>query len=202
MAPNLFIIAGPNGAGKSIFSGTLVQVDFEVFDGDKYVSQLKQKYPETGSDILQEQVNEYEFREAKEAAIKEHGSFAFETNFSSSDPTKSLKEFKSAGYKVHLVFMGMNTIEDCIQRVSLRVKSGGHKVSEESIIYNFEYGYINLYLHYKEFDTVTLFDNAIALDTPVRVPVKVLFWENGNIELYEQKYPEWIKKFIEVNEPR
>ena len=59
MAPDLFIIAGPNGAGKSLFSKTLVQIEDEVFDGDKYISQLKQKYPETGSNTLQDHVNEY-----------------------------------------------------------------------------------------------------------------------------------------------
>ncbi len=39
---NLYIIAGPNGAGKSLFSSTLVKVDYEVFDGDKYVGKLKE----------------------------------------------------------------------------------------------------------------------------------------------------------------
>jgi predicted ABC-type ATPase len=95
---NLFIIAGPNGAGKSLFSSTLIKADHEVFDGDKYVSELKEKYPEIGSDLLQDRVNEHEFRQAKEKAILEKHSFAFETNFSSDDPTKSLMEFKAASY--------------------------------------------------------------------------------------------------------
>jgi predicted ABC-type ATPase len=201
MALDLFVIAGPNGAGKSIFSNTLVQIEFKVFDGDQYISQLKQKYPEVGSDILQDHVNvnEYEFKEAKEMAIKAKKSFAFETNFSSSNPIKSLTEFKLSGYRTHLIFMGMNTIEDCIQRVSLRVKSGGHKVSEESIVYNFEHGYANLFSYYHAFDTVTLFDNTIALTESIRIPVKILFWENGNIQLHTQQYPEWVKEFITIN---
>jgi predicted ABC-type ATPase len=127
MAPNLFIIAGPNGAGKSLFSNNLVSSVSEIFDGDKYISQLKQKYPETGSNALHDYVNENIFKEAKEKAIKANENFAFETNFSSSDPTRSLREFKIAGYKTHLLFIGMNSIEECIQRVSLRVQLGGHK---------------------------------------------------------------------------
>lgn len=95
---NLFIIAGPNGAGKSAFSSTIIKIDDEVFDGDKYVSELKEKYPEIGSDLLQDRVDEHEFRQAKEKAINGKSSFAFETNFSSSDPTKSLQEFRIAGY--------------------------------------------------------------------------------------------------------
>lgn len=196
--PDLFIIAGPNGAGKSLFSSTLVQVDFEIFDGDRYISQLKLKYPETGSDVLQEHVNEHYFKEAKEKAIKAKKSFAFETNFSSSDPTRSLREFKKAGYKLHLIFIGMNCVEDCIQRVSFRVKAGGHKVPEESIVFNFEHGYANLFRYYKEFDTITLFTNTISSDDSYKPPVKVLIMEKGNIELYEQQHPDWIKKFIEI----
>jgi predicted ABC-type ATPase len=197
MVPDLFIIAGPNGAGKSLFSSTLVQIDFEIFDGDRYISQLKQKYPETGSDVLQEHVNEHYFKEAKEKAIKAKKSFAFETNFSSTDPTKSLREFKEAGYKTHLIFIGMNTIADCIQRVAIRVKKGGHKVPEESIIFNFEQGYANLYQYFKEFDTITLFTNTIASNDLYKLPGKILSLNNGNIKFYEQQFPNWIKTFIE-----
>jgi len=64
------------------------------------------------------------------------------------DPTKSLREFKREGYKTHLFFVGMNSIEECIQRVSLRVQLGGHKVSEESIVFNFRQGYANLYIYF------------------------------------------------------
>ncbi len=46
--PQSIYYSRANGAGKSIFSNTLVQTDFEVFDGDKYITQLRQKFPETG----------------------------------------------------------------------------------------------------------------------------------------------------------
>jgi Fe-S cluster assembly ATPase SufC len=45
-APRLFIIAGPNGSGKSLFSQALT--GFNVFDGDKHMSILVKKFPETG----------------------------------------------------------------------------------------------------------------------------------------------------------
>ncbi len=77
MFPNLYVIARPNGAGKSLFSATLADTDFEVFDGDKYISRLQQQFPETGSDIITNRVNEVDFREAKETAIRVKGNFAF-----------------------------------------------------------------------------------------------------------------------------
>lgn len=84
--PNLFIVAGPNGAGKSLFSATLTTTDFEVFDGDKHMARLKAEYPETGSDVLENYVNEDIFKTAKEKRSPPRGDFAFETNFSSEDP--------------------------------------------------------------------------------------------------------------------
>lgn len=197
--PHLFIVAGPNGAGKSLFSAMLAPTEFDVFDGDKYITELKKRFPEIGSDILQERVNEHDFKMAKEVAIKAHKSFAFETNFSAEDPLQSLREFKSDGYLVHLIFIGLNTLEECIQRVSSRVKAGGHKVSEPSIEYNFKHGYENLYNHFHHFDTVTLLDNSIVTDQPVRIPVKMLYWEKGNIELFDPNCPDWVGKFITLN---
>jgi predicted ABC-type ATPase len=197
---NLFIIAGPNGAGKSLFSSTLIKADYEVFDGDKYVSELKVKYPEIGSDLLQDRVNEHEFRQAKEKAIQEKRSFAFETNFSADDPTKSLREFKAAGYKAHLLFMGMSSVADCIQRVKVRIKNGGHKVSEESIVYNYEHGYANLYRHFTEFDTITLYDNSISSENFLMIPRKILYIEKTVIKLYADWIaPAWVKKLVQLN---
>lgn len=152
---------------------------------------------------MQDHVDENEFRQAKEKSISEKGSFAFETNFSSHDPTKSLREFKSASYKVHLVFIGMKTIEECIQRVAFRVKTGGHKVAEESIVYNFIHGFANLYKYFKEFDTVTLYDNSIAEGDEAN-PLKILLYlENGVIKLYSVGIaPEWVKKFADLCESK
>ncbi|SIO51954.1 zeta toxin family protein [Chitinophaga niabensis] len=194
--PHLYIVAGPNGAGKSLFSAELTTTDFEVFDGDKHMAELKAKYPETGSDSLENFVNEGIFKSAKEKAIAANGNFAFETNFSAEDPLYSMRAFKAAGYKIHLVFMGMNSVEECIQRVSIRVKAGGHKVSEEAINYNYMAGYANLCKYFKEFDTVTLYDNAIPADSEMSIPEKVFYWENGKIMFTAENLPHWVQKFI------
>ncbi len=199
MSPTLFVVAGPNGAGKIIFSNSIVEVDFEVFDGDRHVAMLMVLYPETGSGILQNSVNEINFRQAKELAIKANGSFAFETNFSSEDPVKSLLEFKAAGFNSHLIFMRMNNIEECIQRVSIRVKAGGHKVSEDSIRYNYINGYKNLYQFYRMFDVVTLRDGSVPEKDKMKTPLKLLQWKNGHIKLFEKQFPAWVEEFIQVN---
>ena len=92
--------------------------------------------------------------------------------------------------------MGMPYVEECIQRVSFRVKAGGHKVSEEAIEYNFAHGYENLYRHFRLFDSVTLIDSAIAHAGQEKIPLPVLIWKKGKITLIEDNYPDWVAKFI------
>ena len=58
----LFILAWPNGSGKSLFSSKLTESDYTVFDGDKHLTEFAKKYPETGSDVLSNAVNEQVFK--------------------------------------------------------------------------------------------------------------------------------------------
>jgi predicted ABC-type ATPase len=84
--PRLFIVAGPNGSGKSLFSKELTESDYEVFDGDKYMTELVKAFPETGSDALWSHINDHLFQEEKQRAIRSGLNYAFETNFSKTDP--------------------------------------------------------------------------------------------------------------------
>lgn len=108
-----------------------------------------------------------------------------------------MKAFKSAGYQVHLIFISVNMVEECVQRVSIRVKAGGHKVPEDTIIYNFKAGYANLCTYFKEFDSVTLYDNAIPQDNLMRIPQKVLYMEKGKI-LFTTHSPLWVQQFVKI----
>jgi predicted ABC-type ATPase len=195
-SPVLFIVAGPNGSGKSLFSKELTASDFEVFDGDKHMAALVKKYPETGSEALWSFINENIFEGEKQKAIGSRLNYAFETNFSSADPMKTAREFKKAGYEIHLLFMGLNSLEESIQRVDYRVSKGGHKVSEESIRYNYEFGYKNLYKYVSEFDLVTLFDNGIASIEGLVIPREVLYIIKNSVYLQIKDYPAWVEPIL------
>ncbi len=196
--PGLFIIAGPNGAGKSLFSKELAITDLEIFDGDKHMAVLAKKYPETGNEALWSFINENIFEEQKQKAIKARLSFAFETNFSSADPMKTAREFKKAGYHIHFIFMGLSSILESLERVAWRVRLGGHKVSEESIRYNYEHGYKNLYKYITEFDTVLIIDNSISLVGKVVIPKRILHIENGEVSLIPEEYPAWVQPILDT----
>jgi len=193
----LFIVAGPNGSGKSLFSSKLTQSDYTVFDGDKHLIEFAKRYPETGSDVLSNAVNEQVFKVEKIKAIAEFKSYAFETNFSASNPMETANEFRKAGYEIHLIFMGFNSIEESIQRVGERVRLGGHEVAESSIRYNYEHGFNNLYNHFHEFDSVTLYDNAIGDHSEPATPIELLYILEGHLHLELKTYPEWVISLLD-----
>lgn len=195
-APRLFIIAGPNGSGKSLFSQALT--GFNVFDGDKHMSTLVKKFPEAGSEALWSYIDDNIFMEEKLNAIRSASDYAFETNFSSSDPMSSARQFKEAGYEVHLIFMGLDSIEESIQRVEQRVQLGGHKVVEPSIRYNYEHGYKNLYKYFREFDSVSLYDNSIPNSAEPKVPEEILYITCGKLRLRIKQYPKWVSAIIKL----
>ncbi|RZK02461.1 MAG: hypothetical protein EOO43_23395 [Flavobacterium sp.] len=195
--PRLFIVAGPNGSGKSLFSKILTDSDFEVFDGDKHMTSLVKQFPETGSQALWSHIDENIFKEEKDTAIRLRLNYAFETNFSSSNPMASVRQFKDAGYEVHMIYMGLNSLEESIQRVENRVRLGGHKVAEVSIRYNYEHGFKNLYKHFLEFDSITLYDNSISSSPEPKIPREILYIMENKLHLNINTYPEWTRPIIE-----
>jgi predicted ABC-type ATPase len=194
--PVLFIVAGPNGSGKSLFSKELTKSDLEVFDGDKHMAALIKKYPETGSEALWPFINENIFEKQKQEVLAARINYAFETNFSAPDPMKTAREFKNVGYDIHLIFMGLNSVNESIYRVAHRVQRGGHKVSEESIRYNYEFGYKNLYKYFTEFDFVTLFDNGFSSIEGPAMPQEMLHIEKDKVHLRVNDFPIWVKPIM------
>ena len=161
------------------------------------MASLVKQYPETGSEALWSFINNEIFAIQKKEAIACNWDYAFETNFSAVDPMNSVREFKVAGYETHLIFLGLNSLEESLQRVAYRVKTGGHKVSEKSVKYNFEYGLKNLYKYFHEFDSVTLLDNSIADSEEPVTPSEILYIFENKLFLQTKIYPKWVKPVID-----
>lgn len=65
-------------------------------------------------------------------AISKKGNFCYETNFNST-PLHWPQHFKNNGYKLHLIYLCLDSIEEAKRRVAIRVQNGGHFVSESKI---------------------------------------------------------------------
>lgn len=152
------LVAGPNGAGKSTLKDVYIRPGTNYFNGDIVFAKLVNKYPHLTLEQLEGGVAN-ELEKAINEAIEKCIDFAFETNFSSDMATNLIKKFKENNFIVNLVYVGINSLNDCKNRVTERVAFGGHNVLDNQIEFNYHEGIKrvakNLYL----FDNILFVDN-------------------------------------------
>lgn len=158
MHKTIVIIAGPNGAGKTTFIEVFLPDLFDVplfVNADKIASGLAPFQPESeaiqAGKLMLKQIDKY---------VAEGLSFAFETTLSGRGYAKKIKNWRSRGYSVHLIFLSLEHEQDAIDRVAYRVSQGGHNIPEEVIRRRFHKGLNNFNTIYKDLaDSWFLYDN-------------------------------------------
>ncbi len=181
--PEFYIIAGPNGAGKSTHGHLFVPPSVDIFNGDLVFADLIRRYPDIEPIRLQGGVA-HALEQATNNALASKAHFAFESNYSSDMASEIVQNFKVAGYKVNLIYFGLEDLEISSLRVKLRHSIGGHYVSPEVIKYNFEEGVkrVNKDLH--------LFDNIVFVDTAGQ-KLQV-------VEFYQKTYRQQQKTLVSI----
>ncbi|WP_085315501.1 AAA family ATPase [Derxia lacustris] len=155
----VIIIAGPNGAGKTTFAREFLpnEAGCPVFvNADLIAAGLAPFAPETaaiqaGRLMLKELDRHFTARE----------SFAFETTLSGRSYLRFIEQWQTAGYRVKLIFLQLDSAEEAIARVAERVRQGGHHIPEPVIRRRFETGRSNFErLYAPKVDAWALYDNA------------------------------------------
>ena len=121
--PILHVFGGPNGAGKSTL--------FERFQ-----ETAQQPVEQVNGDVLQQknpQLSGFEVGEITSARIKElveaRASFAIENNLATAADYKLITGAKATGYRVELVYVSLDSVQECLFRVQHPV-SGQHRPSD------------------------------------------------------------------------
>src|SRR3989338_2732927 len=124
----VYVIAGPNGAGKTTFARKFLPeyVKCKQFvNADLIASGLSPFSPEVAAlsagKLLIEKI-----RELSEKMID----FGFETTLSGKSYVLFLKKLREQGYRIHLFFLWIPTLELALARIRDRVKKGGHDIPE------------------------------------------------------------------------
>lgn len=155
----VIIIAGPNGAGKTTFAREFLPIDAAcpVFvNADLIAAGLAPFAPETaavqaGRVMLLELARHFAARQ----------SFAFETTLSGRGYLRHIREWQSSGYRVKLIFLQLDSVEEAIARVAQRVRQGGHDIPEATIRRRFAAGRENFErLYAPQVDAWALYDNS------------------------------------------
>ena len=187
----LLVVAGCNGSGKSSFSKSLVPAEFLPFDYDIHF--LKFYASLFDSDFREEMAHNMAFAELENQisqAITNKDNFCYETNFNST-PLYWPQHFKENGYKLHLIYLCLDTIEEAKRRVAIRVQNGGHFVSDIEVKKRYFDGFANLNTYFSYFDLIDIFDSSAYS----KEPKYILSIEDGVI-IIKRNLPEYLVHLI------
>jgi predicted ABC-type ATPase len=152
--PVLHIFGGPNGAGKSTLFA-------------RFQETAQQPVEQVNGDVLQQQnpqLDGFEVGEITSARIREliaaRASFSIENNLATADNYKLITGARAAGYRVELVYVSLDSVQECLYRVQQRVKEGGHDVPPAIIEHRYNQSLSLLKQHYLSFDHIQLVDNT------------------------------------------
>lgn len=129
--PKLYIISGCNGAGKTTASYMLLPdlLDCREFvNSDEFAKALSPFDPSaasvTASRYMLMKINHL---------LGRYEDFGIETTLATRSLVKIIKEAKSVGYEITILYFWLNSPELAIQRVRDRVSNGGHNIPDEVV---------------------------------------------------------------------
>ncbi len=108
--------------------------------------------------------------------------FGFETTLSGVTYVSMLRKLKAQGYRVHLFFLWIPTVEMALARIADRVRRGGHDIPETVVRRRFHKSIQKLLTLYRPLlDLWMLFDNSGTK------PQLIVREEVGELRVFDQK---------------
>ncbi|MDH6312603.1 putative ABC-type ATPase [Parabacteroides sp. PFB2-10] len=146
--PYLYIIAGCNGAGKTTASFTILPEMLkckEFVNSDEIAKGLS---PFNADNIaVAVEASRIMYKRIKEL-IAAGETFAMETTLATRSVANLIREAQREGYYVTLLYFWLNTPDLAVERVKMRVESGGHNVPENTVRRRYAVGIKNLFKLY------------------------------------------------------
>lgn len=174
------IIGGVNGTGKSSLTGVLKTQTSDlgqIIDVDKITAENGGSAIQGGKIALDRIRN----------CLNKGLSFTQETTLSGRKTEITASEARSRDYIVRLYYVGLDSPEECLQRIENRVAHGGHNIREEDVLRRFagRWEAISKVLPYC--DEAHFFDNYNGF-------VEVAEYINGELIIKTENPPAWLKE--------
>ena len=193
--PTLTVIAGPNGAGKT----TLVKgLEADGHPLGHYVN------PDEIAAVLGGDSRGRELRAGREAIhqarahIAAGESFTQETTLTGAWAKTLMKEAKTAGFTVRMVYIGVEDLAVSQARVDDRVEKGGHAVPAADQRRRFDRSFDNLAPASRIADSAVILDNSRSA-TPYVLVAEV---ERGQVRSMATEAPAWARRSLANLEQR
>ncbi len=139
----LIIIGGANGSGKTTFAKMLIEeTGYDFLNADEIAKEIEEGNARLKAGRI--------FFENLERWISEGKNFILESTLSGNYLLKVIEKVKKANYQVRIVYVFLESPNDCIERIKVRVKLGGHFVPDEDVIRRYYRSKENFWNVYKE----------------------------------------------------
>ncbi|MCS6903995.1 MAG: zeta toxin family protein [Bacteroidia bacterium] len=176
----LFLFGGCNGAGKTTVALPITQdlLGQMVFlNADIIASNISLRDPQRSAGYAASKILLQELRQL----VYHKQNFALESTLSSVTLAHILRQCKSTGYMLNLIYLWLESPELAYERVQKRAQLGGHYVSKTTVFRRYYRSVVNLHQLY-----IPLFDNFWVYDNSGKIPILVSRKKSGaTIEVYE-----------------
>ena len=178
------IIAGINGAGKSsLFNAKGVEIpkDSVRLNSDELI---QKEYNHQWQDINIQVAAGKRIVKLIRECIANKKSFNQETTLSGRNIIRTVINAKEQGYYISLYYVGLESADLAVKRVSERVTRGGHGIDEDVIRSRYIQSLENLKEVLLLCDSVRIYDNSEKIRALFYAKDKKIIYTRDNIPLY------------------
>ena len=158
----VIIIGGANGSGKTTFSKQiLAETGFTFLNADDIEKELATSKLQAGK----------EFFKRLDNLISTDKNFIVESTLSGNYLLKVIEKLRQRDYIIKIVYVFLESPNDCIQRIQLRVKLGGHFIPDEDVIRRYYRSKHNFWHIYKNLADEWIMIYNSSTESPQKVVV-------------------------------
>jgi len=157
MGSTMFVFAGNNGSGKSTIRNLIIdRIGTNVnIDPDALARRINSQFPET----VRVSAGKQAILLAREC-IENNWDFSMETTLSGGYAIRLMREARERGFQIVMYYVGLGNPELNMERVAIRVRNGGHHISDKDILIRHETSIRNLLENLDLIDILTVIDNS------------------------------------------
>ena len=141
----VYVVAGPNGGGKTTFAkGFIEEYHLPFLNADEIAMKL------CPANIQRKRVGAGRlFFDKFKEYVAGGKTFIIETTLAGKYFIRFMDRLKRSNYRVEIIYIFIETVEEAINRINIRIKKGGHPVPEADIKRRFMRSKINFWDIYR-----------------------------------------------------